>query len=219
MILETTQITKKYTSSSHQITALSTTNLKLQAGQLTVITGRSGSGKTTLLHILAGLLQPSSGYVELDNKDIYNMTDKEQAYFRNKNIAVIPQGTAAIASLTVLENVLLVGSLYGKEDRQYAMQLLKELALASLVDMLPAELSGGELKRVSIARALYQNVQVILADEPTADLDAENSAQVISLLRQEADKGKLVLVVTHDPAMLPAADVHYVMDAGNLSPA
>lgn len=223
MILEAVQITKQYQTnpnSKRTTYALQTTNLQLTSGKLTILTGKSGSGKTTLLHILAGLLHPTSGYVELDGHDIYNMSDKEQSAFRNKNIAIIPQGEAAIHSLTALENILLAQSIYGANpDTQAALQLLQELDIASIADMYPSELSGGELKRVSIARGLFQNAGVLLADEPTADLDEENSRIVIQALQKEARKGKAVLVVTHELDLLPYADEHYIMQDGKLTQA
>ena len=222
MRLEATQLTKKYTSRAQggrTTYALNSTNLELQSGQLVIITGKSGSGKSTLLHLLAGLLQPTSGLVELEGRDIYNMPDQEQSRFRNLHISVIPQGEAAIHSLTVLENIQLPCSIYGKTSAKDALALLQELDMASLAEVYPSELSGGELKRMSIARGIYQDGDVILADEPTSDLDAENSLLVIKALRQEADNGKAVLVVTHDLELLPYADVHYIMNAGSLSKA
>ena len=122
-------------------------------------------------------------------------------------------------SLTVLENVLLAGSLYDKKSTKDAAKLLQELGIDAIAEMHPSELSGGELKRMSIARGLYQDAGIILADEPTADLDEENSAIVIQALRKEADNGKAVLVVTHELDLLPYADVHYIMQAGNITKA
>ena len=120
-------------------------------------------------------------------------------------------------SLTVLENVLLAGNLYDKKSTKDAAKLLQELGIDAIAEMHPSELSGGELKRMSIARGLYQDAGIILADEPTADLDEENSAIVIQALRKEADNGKAVLVVTHELDLLPYADVHYIMQAGNIT--
>lgn len=165
----------------------------VESGEFAVITGKSGSGKSTLLHILAGLLQPTSGCVLAGGKDLYRMADGELSKFRNENIAVIPQGGGAIYSLTAEENIRLARNIYGKKEEKDILPLMRELGIELLKDAYPSELSGGELRRVAIAGALCRDTGILLADEPTSDLDEENTDIVAKLLRRAADSGKTVL--------------------------
>ena len=216
MRLEAEQVTKQYQTDPKKARfayALSGTDLVVESGEFAVITGKSGSGKSTLLHILAGLLQPTSGCVLAGGKDLYRMADGELSKFRNENIAVIPQGGGAIYSLTAEENIRLPRNICGKKD---ILPLMRELGIEQLKDAYPSELSGGELRRVAIARALFQGTGILLADEPTSDLDEENTDIVAKLLRRAADSGKTVFVVTHEMDMLPYADSHYIMKEGVL---
>ena len=215
-------VSKEYprkTGTSNCFTALQPLDLTLESGTLTVLNGRSGSGKSTLLHILGGLLNPTSGKVLADGKDLYTMPDKELSLFRNRHIGMIPQGQTVIYSLTVLENVLLPVALYGsagKEDISRANALLEELGIRALADCRPSELSGGELRRMAIARALFLQPEIILADEPTADLDEENTQVVFQCFRHYAQQGKTLLVVTHETCMERYTDVLYTMKNGSL---
>lgn len=199
--------------------ALQETDFSVEGGTLVVITGRSGGGKTTLLNILGGLLMPSSGTVTVDGEDLYRMDDKELSEFRNRRIAVIPQGVSAVYTLTVLENVLLPTMMYGKrtaENVSRAEELLRKFGIGDLRDATPSELSGGELRRMAIARAMMTEPEIILADEPTGDLDDENTAIVLGILRSAADGGAAVVVISHDAETLQYADVNYRMDGGKL---
>ena len=198
--------------------AVEKTDLTLLPGQLTEITGRSGSGKSTLLNMLAGLLEPTEGRVLLDGTDLYALEDGARSRLRNSAIGVIPQGQTGLHSLTVLENVKLPSLLYGKEpcSDERAEELLERVGIARLRDVYPNELSGGEMRRLAIARALVMGPGVILADEPTGDLDDENTAGVLSLLRSCADEGSAVLLVTHETGAAEYADVVYRMDNGVL---
>lgn len=222
MKLTADKITKKYfrkTSSANFFYALNETDISLEGGTLTVITGRSGSGKTTLLTILAGLLNPSDGKVYLDGKDIYALDDKELSLLRNRMYGFIPQESAAISSLTVLENVLLPIMMYrsvDERDRDYATSLLDKFGIRELSDAMPAELSGGELRRMSIARALVNKPEFIFADEPTGDLDDENTTEVLMYLKDISKDGIAVLMVTHEPDAVNYADNLYNMSGGVL---
>ena len=180
------------------------------------IAGGSGSGKTTLLHMLAGLLTPTEGKVWLDDADLYILPDVALSHLRSEKTAVIPQGRSAIDTLTVLENVLLPAQLNGQKGNvENALRWLDALGITHLRDARPAELSGGELRRMAITRALVGNAQVILADEPTGDLDDENTALVLDLLRDAAKKaGRAVLLVSHDGEAARIADSLYRMDGG-----
>ncbi len=193
-------------------------NLTLCPGEVTLLMGRSGSGKTTLLNVLAGLLTPTGGKVWLDDADLYAMPDGALSRLRNAKFGVIPQGRSAVDTLTVMENVLLPGQLRGeKGDAENALRWLDALGIADLRDARPAELSGGELRRMAIARALAGDPEIILADEPTGDLDDENTAAVLALLRKSAvEDGRAVLLVTHDSEALPCGDRVYRMESGVL---
>ena len=220
MVLTAQGIVKHYMRKSGDANffcAVAPANMELRPGTITAIMGRSGSGKTTLLNMLAGLLKPTEGRVLLDGKDIYALSDGELSRLRNKHIGVVPQGRSALDSLTVLENVLLPGALYGGAHRpETAAVWLERFGIAGLADARPAQLSGGELRRVALARALASDCEIILADEPTGDLDDENTALVLQTLRKTADDGRAVLLVTHEDDALAYADIAYRMNAGAL---
>lgn len=206
------------TGQANHFHAVKDVSLELRPGEVALLTGRSGSGKTTLLHMLAGLLKPTEGRVWLDETDLYALPDADLSRLRNRCFGVIPQGRSAVDTLTVLENVLLPGQLRGeKGDAENALRWLDALGIADLINARPAELSGGELRRMAIARALAGNPEVILADEPTGDLDDENTAAVLALLRRSAaEEGKTVLLVTHDSEALPYGNRVYRMESGIL---
>ena len=193
-------------------------DLTLTAGTLTEITGRSGSGKSTLLNMLAGLLEPTEGHVLLDDADLYALEDRERSKLRNTAIGVIPQGQTGLHSLTMLENVKLPSMMYEKEpcSDAWAEGLLARVGIAHLRDVYPNELSGGEMRRLAIARALVMKPGILLADEPTGDLDDENTREVLSLLRRCADDGAAVLLVTHETEAAAYADTIYKMSDGIL---
>jgi putative ABC transport system ATP-binding protein len=165
-----------------------------------LITGNSGKGKTTLLHLLAGILRPDKGEILIDKIDISKYSEKKLDQFRGKNIGLILQQSHFIASLTVLENVVLASWLAsGKKATEKAVQLLTELDLESQIHKLPSQLSIGQQQRVSIARALINEPKLLLADEPTSSLDDENAMKVADLLHKLAKDYKASLViVTHD---------------------
>ena len=203
---------------TNRFIAVQETDLTLSAG-LTVLTGRSGSGKTTLLNMLSGLLLPTAGRILLDGTDLYAMEDAALSRLRCEKIGVIPQGQTALHSLSVLENVLLPVQLLDKKaDRtQEALALLEHLGIAALQSDRPAALSGGELRRVAVARSVINHPALLLADEPTGDLDDENTAAVFRFLREYADQGAAVLVVTHETDAAQYADRVLRMDAGRLT--
>ena len=192
-------------------------SLTLESGQLTVLNGKSGSGKTTLLNMLAGLLNPSEGKVFLNETDLYALEDRELSRLRSEKIGVIPQGRSAVDTLTVYENILLPGILYGETPRtDEAEKWMEMLGISDLRNAMPAELSGGELRRMAIARTLTANPELILADEPTGDLDSDNTAAVLTAFRQAAKAGKTVLVVSHETDAEAYADRIYHMENGTI---
>ena len=198
--------------------AVSGVDLDLRAGELVVLKGRSGSGKSTLLNMVAGLLEPSEGVVSFEGRDMYALGDEELSELRNRAIGVIPQGHTALHSLTVIQNVMLPSLMYRSDDlaEKRAFELLEQLDIHHLADSYPPELSGGEVRRVAVARALMCEPAVILADEPTGDLDDANTEVVLSILRAYADAGAAVLLVTHEKAADNYADRILRMDAGKL---
>lgn len=222
MILRAENICKQYfrkTGSANYFNAVQPVTLELEGGLLTVLTGRSGSGKTTLMNMLSGLLAPTSGHVRLGDTDLYSLDDRALSRLRSERMGVVPQGRSAIDTLTVLENILLPAKLYGRPlPTDSASRWMERLGIAHLADARPAELSGGELRRMAIVRALSESPDVIFADEPTGDLDDENTSIVLSAFREMAhEHKKIVFVVTHENDALQYADVVYRMDGGRLS--
>ena len=191
---------KSLTFSYNKTTFFSFPSITCDSSEALLITGNSGKGKTTLLHLLAGLLRPKKGEILIDEIDISQLSEKNLDQFRGKNIGLILQQSHFIASLTVLENVVLASWLAsGKKATEKAEQLLTELDLHSQIHKLPSQLSIGQQQRVSIARALINEPKLLLADEPTSSLDDENAMKVADLLEKLAKNYKASLViVTHD---------------------
>ena len=222
MIVKAENISKRYfrrTGGANYFYAVCPLNLEIGEGEVAVLTGRSGSGKTTLLNMLAGLLAPTEGKVWLDGADLYGLDDKSLSRLRSEKAGVVPQGRSAIDTLTVLENILLPARLYGRpEPIAAARQWMERLDIAQLADARPAELSGGELRRMAIARALAQAPDILFADEPTSDLDDGNTRAVLSAFHGYAhEQKKAVFVVSHESDALQYADRVYRMDGGRVS--
>ena len=197
--------------------AVNTCDFTMEEGTLTVIKGRSGGGKSTLMNMLSGILQPTEGKILYGDVDIYSMKDKELSEYRNRHIGYVPQGKSAIVSLSVIENIMLPEILYGESNEDGAVELMDKFGIAHLRDAMPEELSGGELRRMAIARALIRKPEVLFADEPTGDLDDDNTVIVFEALREIANNGTTVLMVTHENEAEKYADRIYRMDAGVLS--
>ena len=197
--------------------AVHSVSLTLESGKLTVLNGKSGSGKTTLLNMLAGLLNPSEGKVFLDETDLYSLEDKDLSRLRSEKIGVIPQGRSAVDTLSVYENILLPGILYGGTPHtEEAENWMEVFGISDLRNAMPAELSGGELRRMAIARTLTASPEAILADEPTGDLDSDNTTVVLTALKQAAQAGKTVLVVSHETDAEVYADRIYHIIHGTI---
>ena len=221
MIIEATGLTKEFARArggKRLFTAVHPLDIDLEERQLTVVSGHSGSGKSTLANMLAGILTPTAGHVRLDGTDLYSLRDEELSRLRNERIGLVPQGHTALRALTVLDNVLLPSILYSRDEApaERARELLAAVGLDDLADAAPTELSGGELRRMAIARALLMGPAIVIADEPTAGLDSANATAVLTLLRDAADRAAAVLVVSHEAEAQRFADRSYVMEDGHL---
>ncbi|PKP15365.1 MAG: ABC transporter ATP-binding protein, partial [Bacteroidetes bacterium HGW-Bacteroidetes-23] len=186
--------------SFNETTHFSFPNITSNESEIVLITGNSGKGKTTLLHLLGGLLRPKSGFISIQNTNISTLSEKELDRFRGRNIGLVLQQSHFVASLNVLENVVLASWLAtGKKATEKAKSLLKELDLEDQMYKLPSNLSVGQQQRVSIARALINEPKLLLADEPTSSLDDENASKVADLLAHLSKEYKAsLIIVTHD---------------------
>lgn len=204
-LIELKNVSRVYKSGEHEQKALNKVNLSLDEGKFVVILGPSGAGKSTLLNLLGGLDSPTSGTITVDGKDISKLSNDELADYRASTVGFVFQFYNLIPTLTVKENVELVKSIAPKAFP--AEKMLDEVGLKDHLHNFPAELSGGEQQRVSIARALAKNPQILLCDEPTGALDSETGALVLKLLLKMArDYGKTIIVVTHNQNIAKMAD-------------
>ena len=217
MILSVKDISKSYNRGKTGFYAVKPTNFTLDGGMVELC-GRSGSGKTTFLSMLSGLLKPDEGSVEIDGKDIYKMQDAALSLFRCKNMGVVPQGHTGLNNYTVKENILMPALLCGNTDKEERSdELMKRLGIFELSSSFAKELSGGELRRMSVARALINEPDFVFADEPTGDLDDESTKMVLEILREYADSGKSVFVISHDSQVKTYCDDIYTMNSGEIS--
>lgn len=208
-VLRVEGLTKTYGQGEAAVQVLHGIDLSLRAGELTLIMGPSGSGKTTLVSILGLLLRPTSGRVLLQGQDVTGLDERTLPLLRRRRVAFVFQGFNLFEALTALENVELGLQLAGvpaRERRQRARELLAQVGIEDRGHHVPQDLSGGQKQRVSIARALGSPGRILLADEPTGALDSHNGQRVMELLRQAADAGRAVIVVTHDPRLEALAD-------------
>jgi len=200
-------VVKIYKTRTGQVKALDSINLKIQKGEFIVIRGPSGSGKTTLLMTIAGMLHPTSGTVAVEQNNLYEMSGPRRAKFRAQSIGFIFQMFYLVPYLNVIENVILAGRVIGKKNgKDEVIQLLKQLGLERRAFHRPGELSAGEKQRVAIARALFNNPKVILADEPTGNLDGDNAKSVIKHISGFHRSGGTVLLATHGTKAKSFAD-------------
>lgn len=196
---EAKNIKKTFTLGHNQIGVLSSVNYSFRHGQLTTIQGASGTGKTTLLQILGGLEKPDAGEVLMDNQSLYNMGKNALSELRNRRIGFVFQFYYLLPELSALENVMLAAMIGGKSKKERALQLMENVGLTHRLEHRPSELSGGEQQRVAIARALMNQPDLILADEPTGNLDAQTGKRVLDLLLDlQQREGLTAVLVTHD---------------------
>ncbi|HGA4595415.1 TPA: ABC transporter ATP-binding protein [Streptococcus pyogenes] len=216
-VLTFKQVTKTFQDGHHEINALKATDFSIEAGEFVAIIGPSGSGKSTFLTIAGGLQTPSSGQLIIDGTDYTHLSEKERSRLRFKSVGFILQASNLMPFLTVQQQLELVDHLTGSKEKAKANQLFDDLGITGLKHQLPQELSGGERQRAAIARALYHDPALILADEPTASLDTEKAYEVVKLLAKESkEKNKAIIMVTHDDRMLKYCDKVYRMQDGEL---
>ena len=219
-VLEFINVTKSYQDGNKEIEALKETNFKIEEGKFIAIIGPSGSGKSTFLTLAGGLQTPSKGQIIINGKDYTNLSEKERAKLRFNDIGFVLQASNLVPFLTAKQQLELVDRI-NKRKRQTLQDqksLFKELGIDHLENKLPKDLSGGERQRLAIARALYNNPAIILADEPTASLDSDRAFEVVDLLLKECkEKNKSIIMVTHDNRMIEKCDHVYRMKDGILT--
>ena len=219
-VLEFKNVTKSYQDGKNEIEALKETNFKIEEGQFIAIIGPSGSGKSTFLTLAGGLQTPSKGQIIINGKDYTNLSEKERAKLRFNDIGFVLQASNLVPFLTTKQQLELVDRINKKNKQtiQDKHSLFKELGIDHLENKLPKDLSGGERQRLAIARALYNNPAIILADEPTASLDSDRAFEVVELLSKECrEKNKSIIMVTHDNRMIEKCDHVYRMKDGILT--
>ena len=220
-VLVIENISMNYDETPNIVHALSNVNLILNKNELTIIEGPSGSGKTTLLNIIGGLLKPSSGKILVNNKNIIEMNDNEKAYYRNKVIGFVFQAFYLEPNFTVYDNVevpLIIAGIPKNERRKMILSTLDSVGLLDKEKMIASKLSGGEKQRVSIARAIVNNPEIILADEPTGNLDSKNGDMIMSLLKRISKEDKIVIVITHnDEQAIKYGDKIYRLNDGEIN--
>jgi len=201
-LIEIANLTKDYLSGDETVQALRGVNLSIAAGEFVTIMGQSGSGKSTLLSVLGGMSHPTSGEVEMAGVPLYTLSSERLADFRAQNLGFVFQSFHLIPYLTAVENVMLplaIAKMSNSDKREKAEEALEQVGLGAKVERLPNQLSGGEQERVAIARAIVNKPRILLADEPTGNLDSKTSEEVMGLFRGLNRRGQTVVMVTHNP--------------------
>ncbi len=219
-ILKMVGITKTFRNNGSEVQALRSVNLTVKPGELVAVMGPSGCGKSTLLHILGGLDSPTSGEVFVNGNRIDNMSEAQRAVLRRNQVGFVFQAFNLIGNLSVLDNVELPALVAGDtahQARERQKELLTRLGISDKAGNIPAQLSGGEKQRVALARALINQPSILLADEPTGNLDSKSSLEVMRLLTQTHEQGQTVLVVTHDPNVASIAQRVVFMKDGQIT--
>lgn len=218
-ILEVENITKKFIRGDRGFYALEDVSFSVDKSELVYIKGKSGSGKSTLLNLIAGLLRPDSGSVNFNGVDISTYSDEKISEYRNVSIGYVPQSLGTLPNLTIAENVELPFHIYKKQDsaRERALMLLDKMHILELKDEFPRSLSGGELKRVLLARALMNDPKLIITDELTSDLDSATTKDIMKILYDIHESGTTLIMVTHDDDIIRDKDRVIHMEAGKLT--
>ncbi len=222
IMIDIRNVTKTYGIGGQTVKAVDKVSFAMGTGEIVSIIGHSGSGKTTLLSLVGGLTKPDSGSVVIDGKDIWSMDDNSLSELRNRKIGFIFQFSSLVPTLTALENIMLPTTFgnYGKDVEGYARELLDMVGLADKADSYPSQLSGGQQRRVAVARAFINRPEVVLADEPTGDLDEETEREVIELFkRMNRERETAFLLVTHSSELAVQAGRQLRMSSGSVSKA
>ena len=208
VVIKTDSLSKVYGKDGNKVIALDNVNIEIEKGEFVAIVGASGSGKSTLLHQVGGVDRPTSGKVIIDNEDIYKLKEEKLAIFRRRKIGFVFQSFNLIPVLSVEENIKMPALLdHQKVDKEYFKDLVKTLGISDRLNHLPSELSGGQQQRVAIARALINKPAIILADEPTGNLDSETSKEMMEMLKLSVRKyNQTAIVITHDLSIAENAD-------------
>lgn len=217
-ILETKNLVKYYGTGENLIKAIDHTDIRIEPGEFVAVVGRSGSGKSTLLHMLGGLDRPDSGKVLIEGRDIFRLKDEKLAVFRRRKIGFIFQSYNLVPSLNVWENIVLPIGLDGRKvDQEYVMDIIRRIGMEDRLHALPNTLSGGQQQRVAIARALASRPAIILADEPTGNLDSRTEIEVVNLLKNcVTEYGQTLVMITHDESIAQMADRMIVIEDGKV---
>lgn len=219
--LEAKKLVKEYKRRGVSFRAVDDIDFSIDTGDFVMIEGESGSGKTTFLNLLTGLTEPTSGDVLISGKPLKDIGDKELSKIRNQKIKYIPQGESLLSALTVRENILFPYTVGGleKPSPERLLEVSDKLGITELLDEYPSELSGGEMRRATIARAVINKPSLIIADEPTGSLDSANTSRVMEIFKDIASEGTAVIVVTHQKETLGYASKVYGMEQGSLKEA
>lgn len=217
--LKAERLVKEYERRGKSFRAVDDIEFAIDKGEFVMIEGESGSGKTTFLNLLTGLTDPTSGDVTIDGKTLKDISDKDISKIRNEKIKYIPQGESLLSALTVRENILFPFTIGGtkRPSEERLLEVAEKLGITELLDEYPSELSGGEMRRATIARAVINRPSLIIADEPTGSLDQANTSKVMDIFKSIAEEGTAVIVVTHQKETLGYASKIYSMSEGKLS--
>ena len=217
-ILKTEHLCKIYGTGNNLVNAVQDVNLSIEQGEFVTIVGKSGSGKSTLLHMLGGLDHPTSGSIFIRDQNLFQMKEEERAVFRRRKIGFVFQAFNLISSINVWENIVLPIGLDGRQvDEVFVEDIIKTLGIENKLHNLPNTLSGGQQQRVAIARAIPSKPDIILADEPTGNLDSKTSDEVVGLLKMSVQKyGQTLIMITHDEDIAQIADRTIVIEDGKV---
>lgn len=217
-ILETIDLVKYYGDGDSQIKAIDHTSITVSHGEFVAVVGRSGSGKSTLLHMLGGLDRPDSGQVIINGQDLFSLQDEQLAVFRRRKIGFIFQDFNLIPALNVWENIVLPIGLDGKRvNKDYVLDIIQSIGMEDRLKALPSTLSGGQKQRTAIARALASRPAIILADEPTGNLDSHTEMEVVAMLKSCVAKyGQTLVMITHDETIAQMADRTLIIEDGKV---
>jgi len=217
-VLKTSDLLKTYKQGTNVIYAVDHVDFAVQKGQFVAITGASGSGKSTLLNLCAGIDKPSGGSVFIDGIDISKINPDGLAEIRRNKIGIVFQHFNLLAMMTVRENIIIPNLLNNaKPDKYYFEELVRSLGISDRLEHLPNELSGGQIQRTAIARALINKPSIVFADEPTGNLDKVNSDEIINLFIKLHKQGNTIIIITHDMGIAEKADIIYKMSDGKIS--